>query len=139
MMLMPRRNDFDFLDDIFEEPMLKHRDIKLMKTDIREDDNNFYFEMDLPGFEKSDIKISVESGYLTVQTHVNKEKNKEVKDKYIQKERFTGDCYRNFYLGEDIKEEEIKAVFRNGILELVVPKKVKEEEIPTKKYIEIED
>ena len=141
MMLMPRRNDFDLFEDIFNDPFFSRKpETKLMKTDIREKDGAYLVDIDLPGYEKGDIKISVEDGYLTVSA--KKESSNDEKDdegNYIRRERFSGECSRSFYVGEDIEAEDVKASFKNGILTLDIPKKEDKKEIPEKKYVEIDD
>ena len=137
MMLMPRVFD----DDFFRDDFFNHRDkmsLQLMKTDIQETEKEYLLEVDLPGYKKEDIKIDVSEGYLTINAKVNKEDNEEEKN-YVRRERFTGEVTRSFYVGEDIKEEEIKASFKNGILNLEVPKVNPEEKKSEKKYIEIKD
>ena len=140
MMLMPRRNNFD-LDDFFDDPFFRREERRphpLMKTDIRENENSYIIDVDLPEFDKENIKIDVTDGYLNINASVNNEE-KEEKDNYLRKERFSGECSRSFYIGDDIKVEDIKASFRNGILSLTVPKVNPEDETPEKKYIEIGD
>ena len=137
MMLMPRVFDDDFFRDDFFSGKDK-MNFQLMKTDIREDENSYLLEVDLPGYSKEDIKIDVTDGYLTINAKVNKEEKDEEKN-YVRRERFTGEATRSFYVGEDIKVDEIKASFKNGILTLEVPKVNPEEKLPEKKYIEISD
>ncbi len=141
MMLMPRR-DFDlFGDDFFRDDFFPGRDknLNLMKTDIKETDHSYVLDIDLPGYNKEDIKIDVTDGYLTINAKSSNEVNQEEKGKFVRRERFTGEVTRSFYVGEDIKEDEIKANFRNGILNLEVPKVSPEEKKSEKKYIEIGD
>ena len=110
-----------------------------MKTDVKEKDGNYILEIDVPGYSKEDIKIELENGYLTVTAE--KEENKDEEDKksrYIHKERFYGKCSRSYYAGDNVKEEDIKATFKNGILKIEFPKE-KKEEIESKKYIQIGD
>ena len=109
-----------------------------MKTDIKEKGDKYLLEVDLPGYEKENIKIELEDGYLTVHASMNKNVDESDKDsKYVHKERYVGECSRSFYVGENIKEEDIKASFKNGTLKLELPKnETKKEE--SKKYIEIE-
>lgn len=110
-----------------------------MNTDILESDNGFELHIDLPGFKKEDIKLSADGGYLTVSAEHN-ENNDEKDDngKYIRRERYSGSCSRSFYVGEDLKKEDIKAKFDNGILSITLPKQ--EKQLPEKKdtYIAIE-
>jgi len=140
MMLVPRRNDFDLWDDFFNDPFFsKKPEIKNMKTDIIEKEDSYELDIDLPGFEKSDLKISVEDGYLTISAK-KEESNEEKKDgNFIRRERYTGECSRSFFIGDDYEAEDIKATFKNGILALNIPKKEDKKEIPEKKYIEIDD
>ena len=141
MMLMPRRNDFDLWDDLFSDPFFSRKsESKLMKTDIREKEGEYLVDIDLPGYDKNDIKITVEDGYLIVSC--KKEENNEEKDEkgnYIRRERYSGECSRSFYVGEEIETEDVKAAFKNGILTLNIPKKEDQKKIPEKKYVEIDD
>ncbi len=138
MMLMPRR-DFDlFGDDFFKDDFFKGEKNNLMKTDIKETENSYILDVDLPGYQKEDIKVDVTDGYLTINAKTSHEEKDEKKGKYVRRERFTGECTRSFYVGDDIKEEEIKASFKNGILNLEVPKVSPEEKKSDKKYIQIE-
>ena len=140
MMMIPRRknNEFDLFDEMFNDPFFTRGENKLMKTDIKEKGDKYLLEVDLPGYEKENIKIELEDGYLTVHASMNKNVDESDKDsKYVHKERYVGECSRSFYVGENIKEEDIKASFKNGTLKLELPKnETKKEE--SKKYIEIE-
>ena len=139
MMMIPRRNHFDLFDDMFRDPFFEGTESKVMKTDIKEKKDKYLIDIDLPGYEKEDIKIEISDGYLTVHASVNKEVNDEKeKEKYVRKERYVGECSRSFYVGENLKEEDIKAKFKNGTLTLEVPKKEERKELPDKKYIPIE-
>lgn len=146
MKLVPRNNNLGFslfdnmFDDMFKDPFFTNSrsTTKLMNTDIQEKDNNYILDMDLPGYDKSDIKVRLKDGYLTIiaqKDNLNEDKNE--KGNYIRRERYCGKCSRSFYIGEGIKEEDIKASFNNGILKLTFPKDLaqKEEQI---KYITID-
>ena len=136
---MPRR-DFDlFGDDFFRDDFFKSEKNNLMKTDIKETENSYILDIDLPGYKKEDIKVDLTDGYLTINAKTSNEKEDKEKGKFVRRERFMGECSRSFYVGEDIKEEEIKASFKNGILNLEVPKEKPEEKKSDKKYIEIGD
>lgn len=124
----------DFFEDVFDDPFFERKDIKLMKTDIKEEDGNVVVEIDLPGYEKEDIKVDLEDGYLTVKAEKNEKKEDERKGKYIRRERFMGMCSRSYYVGNSVRHEDIKANFKNGILTLTYPKNT---EIEGKRYIEI--
>ena len=138
MMLMPRR-DFDlFGDDFFRDDFFKEKN-NLMKTDITETEDSYILDIDLPGYNKEDIKVDITDGYLTINAKTSNEKEEKDKGKFVRRERFVGEASRSFYVGEDIKEEEIKASFKNGILNLEIPKVTPEEKKSQKKYIEIGD
>ncbi|XMB72337.1 Hsp20/alpha crystallin family protein [Mycoplasmatota bacterium WC30] len=136
--LVRRTDTFPFFNDIFDDFFTTNntrRTASSMKTDILEADNGYELHIDVPGFGKEDIKITLDKGYLTIEA--KKEAIKEQEEKhFIRRERFTGVCARSFYVGEDITEEDIKAKYEKGILNLFIPKEgtnVKET-----KYIDID-
>ena len=137
MMLVPRR-DFDLFDDIFDDQFFMPRsDNNMMKTDIKEMDNHYELAIDLPGMKKENVKISLENGYLTV--HAKQEEKNEEKDKhgkFLRRERYYGESSRSFYVGDNVREEDINAKFEDGTLEIDVPKK-DHKQIENKKFIEI--
>ena len=138
MMMIPRRHDFDLWDEMFRDPFFTEGENKLMKTDIKEKKDKYLIDIDLPGYEKDGIKVEIQDGYLTVHAKVDKVEDDNEKGKYVRKERYTGECSRSFYVGDNVKEEDIKAKFKNGTLTLEVPKKEDKKELPEKKYIPIE-
>ena len=109
----------------------------LMKTDVRETDQAYELDIDLPGFKKEDVQAKLENGYLTVSA--SKGLNRDEKDKkgrYIRRERYTGQCSRSFYVGDDVEPEQVSAKFEDGILKLTVPKKA-EKKLPEQSSIQI--
>ncbi len=139
MMMIPRkRNEFDLFDDMFMDPFFERKESRLMKTDIREKGNNYIIDVDLPGYEKEDIDIEMENGYLKITAKTNKSVDEsDEEEKYIHKERYYGECSRSFYVGENLKEEDIKASFKNGILSLTFPKEAPKQ-LEEKKKIQID-
>ena len=137
MMMIPRRNEFDLFDEMFNDPFFTRGESKLMKTDIKEKKDHYELEVDLPGYEKENIKIELLDGYLTVHASMNKTVDDEKDSKYVHKERYVGSNSRSFYIGDGVKEEDIKASFKNGTLKLTLPKK-EQEKLDEKKYIDIE-
>ena len=127
---------FEDFDNWFR-PWFQSDECGMMKTDIREKDGNYVVEIDLPGFDKKDIDVSLENGYLTVTAKQDESReDKDEKGNYLRKERRTGTCSRSFYVGENRTEEEIQAGYQNGILTLTFPKE--EPKRPeTKRLIEI--
>jgi HSP20 family molecular chaperone IbpA len=131
--------DFPRMDfpDIDRKLYGKHA-ANMMKTDVHEHDNGYEVDIDLPGFKKDEISLSLENGYLTVNAAKGLDKDeKDKKGKLIRQERYAGSMTRSFYIGDTVTEDEIKAKFENGVLQLNIPKK-EAEKIPEKKLIAIE-
>ena len=121
---LTRRNN-DIFEDTFNSlfrPFYVEEEATLMKTDIRETEDAYLMDVEMAGFDKKDIALKFESGYLTVSAKKN-EKSDGVN--YIRRERAYS-CSRSYYLG-DVKEKEIKAKYQNGVLEVTVPKSKPEE------------
>lgn len=98
-----------------------------MKTDIKENDDGYTLFVDLPGIEKNNINVSLKDGYLTIEAKAEEHNNPEKKEKYVHKERFYGVSSRSYYVG-DVKENDVKAKYENGVLKLFVPKEKPEEQ-----------
>ena len=131
MMLMPRK-DFDLFDNFFTDDFFTKKQNNLMKTDVKEKKDKYEIKVDMPGYDKQNINLNLNNGYLEISAKMDKEENEE-KDKYVRRERFYGECSRNFYIGDQIKEEDIKAEFKNGVLKVDIPKKDIKEEKEIKK------
>ena len=118
------------------DPLYGKHAQNLMKTDVREKDNAYELDVDLPGFKKDEITVDLKNGYLTI--GASKGLDKENQDgKYIRRERYAGVCSRSFYVGENIRPEEIGAKYEDGILRLSVPK-ADRKELPASTSIFIE-
>ena len=140
-------NLFDeFFDDDF--PMIPMRSIRnplygknaknLMKTDVRETDNTYELDIDLPGFKKDEVQLDLKDGYLTISAAKGLDKDQEdKKGQYIRQERYAGACSRSFFVGEEIEPREVSAKFEDGILRVSLPKRVKKE-LPRNSTIAIE-
>lgn len=140
MMMIPRRkNEFDLLGEMFEDPFFTEHESKIMKTDIKEKKDKYLIDVELPGYEKENIKMEVEDGYLTVHAEINSNKEEKEEGKFVRRERYVGSCSRSFYVGTEIQAEDIKASFKNGMLKIEIPKKEEKKELPEKKYIQIDD
>ena len=150
-MLVPSIFSNNFFDDFFEFPFVDdraasnaerklygHNAANLMKTDIKEMEDGYELEMDLPGFKKDEIKAELKDGYMTITAASDKDnKVEDENSRYICRERVYSNCSRTFYVGKELTQEDIKAKFENGVLTLNVPKK---EALPQKeedKYISI--
>ena len=147
-MLLPSIFEENLLNDWMSFPRMEFPDVDkklygknaahIMKTDVHENEDGYELDIDLPGFKKDDIKLSLENGYLFVsasKAHENDEKND--KGKVIRQERYSGSMQRSFYIGDAIEEEDVKAKFEDGVLKLEVPKK-DADKVSEKKYISIE-
>ena len=140
-------NLFDeFFDDDF--PMIPMRSIRnplygknaknLMKTDVRETDDTYELDDDLPGFKKDEVQLDLKDGYLTISAAKGLDKDQEdKKGKYIRQERYAGACSRSFFVGEGIEPRDVSAKFEDGILRVSLPKQVKKE-LPRNSTIAIE-
>ena len=146
-MLMPSIFGENLFDDFFtpfyyddkdekkaEKKLYGHRAQNLLKTDIKETKEGYELVIDVPGFKKDEISVDCEDGYVTISAEKNTEnEEKDENKKYIKRERFYGKTVRKFYVG-DVDSDKIQAEYKDGMLELVVPK---EEKLPNKKSIEI--
>jgi HSP20 family molecular chaperone IbpA len=139
----------DLFDDFFDFPTFRDFDKVdrklygkhangLMKTDVRENEGNYELDIDLPGFKKDEISLTLDNGYLIVgAAKTVNEDEKDSKGKMLRQERYSGAMQRSFYVGDGIDENDVKAKFEDGVLSLSFPKE-KEPEIPEKKTIMIE-
>ncbi len=142
-MLMPSIFRENLLDDFFGSPFRTHSYEtsvnEMMKTDVKENGQGYEMIMNLPGIKKEDVKAELKDGYLTIQASSNSEKNeKDSEGRYIRRERYSGSCSRSFYIGEAVRQEDIKARFEDGTLKLLIPKKEEKPAAEEKRYIAIE-
>ena len=150
-MLYPRIFNDSIFDDLMDMTFPTFRDMEdvdkklygknaphVMKTDVHEHDDRYEVDIDLPGFKKDEIGLSLENGYLTVTAAKGLDTDHNDKQgKLIRRERYAGSMQRSFYVGKNLDETDIKAKFEDGVLKLTVPKK--EAKLPEKKVIMIED
>ena len=114
------------------------RSAHVMKTDVRETAAGYEMFVDLPGFKKEDVKLDLKNGYLTITASRSQDHDEQDnKGRYIRQERYSGSCARSFYVGEEIKPEDVKARFEDGILQLSLPKP-QPQPLPEKKPTQIE-
>ena len=153
-MLMPtvfHENLFDdFFDPFWNDAALERamnreargafgkRGANMMKTDVKQTDNGYEVDVDLPGCKKEDVQMDLSDGYLTIQavrSHSNDEKDN--KGRYVRRETFSGSCARSFYVGDAVEPEDVSAKFEDGILTISVPKNVKKQ-LPKNSAISIQ-
>ena len=153
MMMMPSIFSENLFDDFFDNgfgmfpamPAMnasnalygKHAR-NIMKTDVRETDNTYELDIDLPGFKKDEIKLDLKDGYLSISASKGLDKDeKDKQGRYIRQERYAGACSRSFYVGETVEPKDISAKFEDGILKISMPKAQKKA-LPENNVIMIE-
>ena len=125
------------LDDLWDNVFTGFNTNRLMKTDVHEKDGKYIMDIDLPGYKKDDVKISLYNGNLTISAEKNESnEEKDAKGNLIRQERYSGSCSRRFYVGDSIRDNDIQASFKDGILTITVPTEEHKEETE-KKYIDI--
>ena len=118
-------------------PLYGKRAKNLMKTDVRETENSYELDVNLPGFKKDEVKVALQDGYLTISAAKGLDKDEEdQKGRYIRQERYAGACSRSFYVG-DVKPEEVAAKYAHGVLKISLPK-ASQKELPASNAITIE-
>ena len=140
-------NLFDefFNDDFSMFPVLSDRNPlygkhakNLMKTDVRETENTYELDIDLPGFKKDEISVDLKNGYLSISAAKGLDRDQQDKEgRYIRQERYAGACSRSFYVGEGVESRDVSARFEDGILKISLPKQVRKE-LPKSTAIVIE-
>lgn len=144
----------DFFDEFFDFPVIDDKAMQkaqrklygrhaanMMKTDVQEHDDHYEVDIDLPGFKKDEISLELKDGYLviTAAKGLDKDEKEKKTGKFVRRERYAGSMSRSFYIGEDIKEEDIRAKYEGGVLKLNIPKAQENQpQVEEKKYIAIE-
>ena len=135
----------DFFNDDFmrlpawgrHDPLYGKHGKNLMKTDVRETEDTYEVDIDLPGFKKEEITVDLKEGYLTIQAAKGLDKDEQdKKGKYIRQERYAGACSRSFYVG-DVEPDQVSAKYESGVLRVSLPKQAKKE-LPQHSTIAIE-
>ena len=134
----------DFFGDPFgmmprgRDPLYGKHARNLMRTDVRETEDTYELDVDLPGFKKDEVTLELKDGVLTIQAVKGLDKDEtDKKGKYIRQERYAGACSRSFFVGEGIEPRDVSAKFEDGILRVSLPKQVKKE-LPRTSTIAIE-
>ena len=133
-------DDFGFKDNFFsgKNPLYGKHAKNIMKTDVRETDKGYELDVDLPGFKKDEVQVQLKDGYLTISAAKGLDKDEQdKKGNYIRRERYSGSCSRSFYVGDDVKPEDIGAKYEDGILKISLPK-AEAKKLPSSGSISIE-
>ena len=126
----------DLESDVDRKLYGKHAS-RVMKTDLKEHGEGYELKVDLPGFKKEQIELRLQNGYLTISAAKGlEEEDKDKKGRLLHQERYTGSMSRSFYIGENIREEDVKARFEDGVLTLDFPKET--QTLPEHKTIQIQ-
>ena len=138
MKLLPGFATFDdVFENMFSDPFFKGTSTH-MRTDVKEVDDNYVLDMELPGFDKKDISIELKDGYLNITANKSTDgKETDNQGNIIRQERYSGSYSRSFYVGDSIKKEDIKANYDNGELKIYLPKTTTKE-VENHNYIPIE-
>lgn len=139
MKFLPSLSSFDSIfDKMFSDPFFQTTRNQAMLTDVKELDSSYVLEIEIPGFKKEDISLTLDNGYLTITANTSNEKEeKDNEGNVIRRERYKGSCNRTFYVGNEIKEADISAKYLDGELKITLPK-LDKKEIETSKQIAIE-
>lgn len=117
----------DPFDDLFRglfRPVRMDRELPQFKMDVKENDKDYTVHADLPGVKKEDIHVSIEGNTVAISAETHAESEQKEGEKVLKRERTYGKVFRSFALGSDIDEATASAKYSDGVLELVLPKKV---------------
>lgn len=142
----------DFFDGFFGFPVFDDRDMQkvqkklygrhaanMMKTDVKEHDDHYEVDIDLPGFKKDELSLELKDGYLIISAAKGFDRDENKSGKFVRQERYAGSMSRTFYVGDELKQEDIHAKYESGVLKLSIPKpEEKKAQIEERKYIAIE-
>ena len=132
----------EFEKEMFPEksPLYGKHAKNMMKTDVRETDDSYEVDIDLPGFKKDEVNVKLEDGYITISAEKGLDKDEKDKKtgKYIRRERYAGSMSRSFYVGKYVTVEDVHPKYENGILSFSVPKEEAKPVEEKKNYISIE-
>lgn len=138
-MLTPYLVAKNMFDELAETAFSANTLRGMMNTDVKESDQGYELDIDLPGVHKEQLAAELKDGYLCISATVEQTSNENVQnERYLRRERFLGSCRRSFYVGERVKQEDIRARFEDGILRLFIPKATQQAQLEQKNLIAIE-
>lgn len=143
-MYVPSLFNDNFMNDWFTDTFNRTPDLfhavgnSQMSTDVKEYKDHFEMAMELPGFAKENVRASLKDGYLTVSASREDKTSDEDDGRFVRRERFYGTIERSFYVGEDVKQQDIKAKFDNGVLTVCIPKIEAQPEVEEDQSISID-
>jgi HSP20 family protein len=119
-----RRTFSPFLSNLFDDdffPVLNNRTSSMPAVNIKENDKSYFLELAVPGMDKKDLKIDINEDVLTISSESRSESEEE-KDGYKRKEFSYSSFCRSFYIPENINRDKIEANYKDGILNVELPK-----------------
>ena len=147
--MLPSIFNENVFDDLFDQtmnmdmfgrrnPLYGKHAKEMMKTDVRETEDSYVLDIDLPGFKKDELQVELENGYLTIRAEKGLDKDEtDKKGRYIRQERYAGALSRSFYVGEAFTVDDMHAKFEDGILLISVPMEAPKA-LPKKNVLSIE-
>lgn len=144
MLLVRRNNDFDWLnnwfdDNFFNTPVMAQTTTTAPAVNVKEDNKQYVMEVAVPGLKKDQVNMSIDKdGYLTLSIeNKNEQKDENKKEHYLRRE-FSYTSYRQSYaLPDNVNADKIEANVADGVLKVVLPKVEKKEEKEDVKHIEV--
>lgn len=144
MLLVRRNNDFDWLnnwfdDNFFNTPVMAQTTTTAPAVNVKEDNKQYVMEVAVPGLKKEQVNMSIDKdGYLTLSIeNKNEQKDENRKEHYLRRE-FSYTSYRQSYaLPDNVDADKIEANVADGVLKVVLPKVEKKEEKEDVKHIEV--
>lgn len=138
-MLAPYIMARSMFDEVFDSAFNSHSASNMMKTDIKDNGQAYELVIDLPGVKKENLSAELKDGYLSISATIDQNQDNDgEKVRYLRRERFVGSFRRGFYVGERLKQEDIRAKFEDGTLHLLIPKETRISQAEPKNLIAIE-
>lgn len=138
-MLVPYSIARSMFEELADSAFGNHNSSGLMRTDIRETETRYEVAIDLAGIKKENLTIELKDGNLVIAAIAEQEPVPEnEKYRYLRRERFVGTMQRSFYVGEQVRQEDIHAKFENGTLYLIIQKEIPVPQVATRNLIAIE-
>ena len=139
-MLTPYVFARSMFDEVFDSAFNSRSTAGMMNTDIKESNEGYELIIDLPGVNREDLAAELKDGHLIISATVGQKKDSETETngKYLRRERFVGSFKRSFYIGNQVRQEDIHAKYDQGVLHLFIPKVTATPQIDQRNMIQIE-
>jgi HSP20 family molecular chaperone IbpA len=130
----------DIFDEVIDSSFSGYNADGMMRTDIKETESGHEIIVDIPGVKRENLTAELKDGYLVISATIGHSSSDDSGSdgRYIRRERYVGTYRRSFYVGENLKQEDIKGKFEDGVLHLFIPKLTAPAQEEERKYISIE-